>query len=355
MWPDIINPKVAHNIYCAYDGLNVRVLCQNAQCSMYRTPHRILLFTRKIKLFEDLAVCKTCQDTKVDMTFIQHKCLILFCVKKADNSTEYKTHIANGKEYLQFDASAKYVSGVYMCDGGYSYEYDRKMYEDVAPVLCAVMAGDLASLEELFRKDEALELYYGHSKHNPLYLACMIGSLECVKLLMGHIGTAPEDIYIYAIKVSVKRRHDAVYNFLVSKLNAEYNNSYIVYWAIKRNRFELLERMVLLSGLNEDADKPLLLMACEHKNPPETVEFLLDHGADVNGKTYNQYPAADLGEIGDVTALMHAAENNDLPTVKLLIDRGANVNARDTSGDMARHYAKQDSEVYNFLVSKGTK
>ena len=54
------------------------------------------------------------------------------------------------------------------------------------------------------------------------------------------------------------------------------------------------------------------------------VEFLIERGADVNGKTYD-------GE----TPLFHAAWHNLRDVVELLINRGANINAQNNDGQSA--------------------
>jgi ankyrin repeat protein len=89
----------------------------------------------------------------------------------------------------------------------------------------------------------------------------------------------------------------------------------------------------------------------------EIVRILLDHGADVNAVTTDQYGVTPL----------HIAANGD-PTskdavekVQLLLDHGANVNAKSNAGETPLYYAKRSSHdktcttIIDLLLKYGAK
>ena len=71
------------------------------------------------------------------------------------------------------------------------------------------------------------------------------------------------------------------------------------------------------------------------------VQLLLEKGADVNAKKYD-----------GSTALMLAADNGHTKIVKLLIEKGADVNAKNNYGLTAYDYAKND-EIRNLIRQYG--
>lgn len=73
--------------------------------------------------------------------------------------------------------------------------------------------------------------------------------------------------------------------------------------------------------LTEGADLQAELSNAVIANSPERVAFLLDKGADINGRDNQGY-----------TPLHHAARSRMSPMVKILVGHGANVNERDSDG-----------------------
>ena len=87
-----------------------------------------------------------------------------------------------------------------------------------------------------------------------------------------------------------------------------------------------------------------------HKHPPETIQFLLDSGA-------NQ--SINLQDQCGLTALMYAIIHKYPPqTIKLLLDSGANqgINLQDKYGKTALMYAliyKHPQKTIPFLLDSG--
>ncbi|MDX1981229.1 MAG: ankyrin repeat domain-containing protein [Bryobacteraceae bacterium] len=125
-------------------------------------------------------------------------------------------------------------------------------------------------------------------------------------------------------------------------------------WACKSNRLAVLERL-LKAGARPNADPyrgtPLIWAAvC---NRPETVAWLLDHGADVNQKA--TFGGSTHGQ--GVTALHMAAQYGHMPVVRLLVERGADRSIKDdlyqsTAEGGANHFGQ--NEVRDYLKALGS-
>lgn len=103
----------------------------------------------------------------------------------------------------------------------------------------------------------------------------------------------------------------------------------------------LLERGAELGA--KDANGRTALMYASSGPFAETVSFLLDQGAEVNLQ----------GTSEGFTALMTAAAEGQLEVVRLLLDRGADRTIKDTDGDTALSFARQNghTDVVELLES----
>jgi ankyrin repeat protein len=125
-------------------------------------------------------------------------------------------------------------------------------------------------------------------------------------------------------------------------------------WACKSGRFAVLARLVD-AGARLDADPyrgtPLVWAAvC---NRPETVNWLLEHGANVNQKA----TFGGLSHGQGITALHMAAQYGHIGVVRLLVERGADRTIREdlyraTAEGAAKHFGQ--SEVWEYLRALGT-
>lgn len=91
-------------------------------------------------------------------------------------------------------------------------------------------------------------------------------------------------------------------------------------------------------------DLTAALMLATFNDHNETVKFLIEKGADVNGKMNN-----------GKTALMLAAGQGHVDIVKLLLDKGADVNAKTNNGETALIPAvfKGDTNIIKLLLDRG--
>ena len=126
-------------------------------------------------------------------------------------------------------------------------------------------------------------------------------------------------------------------------------------WACKSDRIEVLDRLVR-GGARLDADpyRGTALIWAAVNNRARAAEWLLDRGADVNGR--GTFGGLDHGQ--GVTALMMAAQYGHLSMVRLLVERGADLNAVDDlhggTAEQAAEYFKQTA-VKDYLASRASR
>jgi len=97
----------------------------------------------------------------------------------------------------------------------------------------------------------------------------------------------------------------------------------------------------------QDAQGFTPLHLASGKGHIEIVEFLLNHGADIESEIFD-------GETPLMLAAQHARHRR-YETIKTLLEHGAKVNHKDEDGGTALHYAAMYSgkEVINLLISYG--
>lgn len=122
-------------------------------------------------------------------------------------------------------------------------------------------------------------------------------------------------------------------------------------WACKSNRLAVLERLVRAGArVNADPYRGTPLIWAAVCNRPETIAWLLDHGADINQKA----TFGGLSHGQGITALHLAAQYGHMPVVRLLIERGAD---RSTKDDLYKATAEGSAgffgqkEVRDYLAS----
>ena len=98
----------------------------------------------------------------------------------------------------------------------------------------------------------------------------------------------------------------------------------------------------------QDAQGFTPLHLASSKGHIEIVEFLLDHGADIELEIFN-------GDTPLLVAARYARHGKQYETIKTLLEHGAKVNHKDEDGRAALHDAAMYSgkEVINLLISYG--
>lgn len=91
------------------------------------------------------------------------------------------------------------------------------------------------------------------------------------------------------------------------------------------------------------------LMRAAVKNNVKKIEALVTQGANINFKTAIKGEIAIKGK----TALMVAAERKQLNAISALIKHGANMDIKNSNGESALFYAKNDFNVFKTLVDNG--
>jgi ankyrin repeat protein len=104
---------------------------------------------------------------------------------------------------------------------------------------------------------------------------------------------------------------------------------------------------VIAKALDAKAFTAALLSLAVYSEP-ESIRYVLDHGADVNAT-----------DVDGRTPLMYAANNDRLPleTVQLLVGKGADVNAKSHEGETALASARLhgNTPIVDFLIASGAK
>lgn len=117
--------------------------------------------------------------------------------------------------------------------------------------------------------------------------------------------------------------------------------------AINNSHISTVVDRILDEGIRPNGE--ILLTAAE-KQRWDFVKLFTEMGADVNYK----YPA-DKSYADGMTALIHAANSNNLEMIRFLVEHGADVNLRTGDGATAASLAYESGfvDIYNYLVDHG--
>jgi len=136
------------------------------------------------------------------------------------------------------------------------------------------------------------------------------------------IVTAGIVIGLVACSAGCDRRIDVDFNFAIEEGDFEMADEWLEQGADIDARFKLSQGYTTL------------MMVARKEWEPETIEFLLERGADVNVRTFNGR-----------TALYVAAANGRTQHVRMLLEAGADVNLRNQAGDTAMKAAHDDNHT----------
>lgn len=255
---------------------------------------------------------------------------------------------------------------------------NSETYEQ-CPLVRASSLGD-REIAELLLKHDAL-LNGDPEKGIPLHEAAKRGSNEMVALLLeqgADVNAVDDEGYTALVFTAMFGRFRAA-NLLLEAGAAPYNQlgepiMTPLHWAIQEE-FSGIARLLLEHGANVEAEEENgirpLAMATSAGNL-EAVKLLLEFNADVNGGESSQNPfmnaaiwehwniaeyllqhGADINgkdAAGD-TALIMNAESGDVEGVKWLLARGADVSCTNCNGETALQRAREErqSEVVKLL------
>ena len=124
-----------------------------------------------------------------------------------------------------------------------------------------------------------------------------------------------------------------------------------LFWAVVRRHLEMADLLLSAGACVDQRWKDgLSLLHHESKDGKnETVEFLLNHGADCNIRD-------DRGQAGS-TPLHGAARHNRVKTARLLITHGADINAETDLGQTPLDAARrsQHQKIVDLLIESGAR
>jgi hypothetical protein len=94
-----------------------------------------------------------------------------------------------------------------------------------------------------------------------------------------------------------------------------------------------------------------IISACKYDVQTEYVEYLIEHGANVNDVQTEQPEWSSI----NYTPLMLACRNGNMKTVKLLIKHGANINYQDEYGNiaLAKAVMQEHYDITLYLLEQG--
>lgn len=172
---------------------------------------------------------------------------------------------------------------------------------------------------------------------NPLYIACQVGNIDIIDILMQNNAellwdknriAGPIQIVCENGRLDILKRlviYGIDYTFV--NLNRMTGLSYATLY-LHQNIVEFLIDLNADINITNCVNKSALFYACE-RNSYDIAKLLIDAGANTN-----------IIDFSDKSALFSACDNNNYDIVKLLLDTGADTTIIDENGKSAIQYTK---------------
>ena len=174
----------------------------------------------------------------------------------------------------------------------------------------------------------------------PLVVAAENGDIDIVKLLLDRDGA--KKYLDYALAVASNQGHSEIIEFLL-ECGAKIDDANALVVASENGRTDVVQ-LLLVHGSRQYLPA---LIAASQRGYNEIIKLLLDTSVKVNGVHTTVY--------GEQCALMSASKNGQIETVELLLQHGADVNLKNKRGLSALMLASQNGhiKVTKLLLERG--
>lgn len=217
-------------------------------------------------------------------------------------------------------------------------------------LLRAASQGNIKSAEKALAAGAAIS-YVGSDLNTPLLKAAINMNAEMVDFLVKQgasiheVGKDGETSLIIAARQNDLKLLEVCISHHIDIEARDNDDKSALYVAVCKDHIDVVKRLVDL-GANVDTicDKKStketpLTVAAAYGRTPEMVDFLLNHGADINkGNVYKE------------TALMRAAIFRKYETVKLLLEKGADYTLKNGSGYTVLEYVKTKMNIPDMVA-----
>ncbi|GFO12302.1 ankyrin-3 [Plakobranchus ocellatus] len=205
----------------------------------------------------------------------------------------------------------------------------------------------LYELVEILCKYEDFERYSGTTDHPALVIAAKKGLTDILKLLLSFAPVPTDRRYSEdsALFAALKNNYFDCANILLQKGHFSDKFLYeIAYNLITQGFYKALDHLLFLRK-DKELTQSLLSQAVQHGRV-ETVQVLINHGADVNARH-------DGGKVALVLAFEHLTISGLFDMVKILVESGANVNRSPPDMSPLVYAVVKGSEIVRYLLEKG--
>ncbi|ORY26004.1 ankyrin, partial [Neocallimastix californiae] len=178
-----------------------------------------------------------------------------------------------------------------------------------------------------------------HSGQTVLMLASEFNNIELVKYLVKHHTqiNAVDDDNNTALIIACGYNNYEIAEYLIQQgalTDIINNDSYsALMYACRRNNFRLVKLLVEGFKIEQFNGTESLKIAFENKNI-EIIQFLIEHGIDVNILNYTKYQI-----------LFSSQLDNDIKIGKFLIESGVDINKKDEHGLTPLMYACESNKL----------